>query len=98
MVDQEFVNTLVNGVLLAGAPGSPEYQAALNQLIADQATVRAKISASDGKQVVSVTSGESVAWSAPMTLQDSLGAYTQAIMRLRGMFPVVRRTSARFWT
>ena len=98
MVDQEFVKSLIDGVILAGAPGSAPYQAALNQLIATQAGLLAKIQAGDGKQVVSVTSGESVAWSAPMTLQDSLGAYTQAIMRLQGMFPVVRRTSARFWT
>jgi len=98
MVDLEFVKSLKDGVLLAGAPGSTAYQAALNQLITTQAALLAKINAGDGKQVVSVTSGESAAWTAPMALHDSLGAYTRAIMELQGMFPIVRRTSARFWT
>jgi hypothetical protein len=98
MVDLEFVKSLKDGVLQAGAPGSTAYQAALNQLIATQAGLLAKIGAGDGKQVVSVTSGESAAWSAPMTLHDSYGCYTRAINELMGLFPIVRRTSARFWT
>jgi hypothetical protein len=45
MVDQEFVKSLIDGVILAGAPGSAPYQAALNQLIATQAGLLAKIQA-----------------------------------------------------
>jgi hypothetical protein len=96
MVDQELVNTLVQTVIIAGAPGSAGYNQALAQLQADAAAVRAKLSASDGKQLVGVIAGESATWTAGMALQDLLGAYTQALMRLQGMAPIVRRTSARF--
>lgn len=96
MIDQEFVNTLVLTVLTAGPVGTAPYNAALAQLQNDAANVRAKMSTSDGKQLVGVTSGMSATWTAGLTLQDLLGAYQQALARLLGMAPIVRRTSARF--
>ncbi len=96
MVDQELVNTLVQTVLIAGPVGSAQYNAALAQLQSDAASVRAKLSATDGKQLIGVASGASASWTPGGTLQDLLGAYTQALMKLQGMMPIVRRTSARF--
>jgi|SRR6516162_4225011 hypothetical protein len=83
-----------------GQPGDPDYEAAfkagLGQLQNDRDKIRAAISAGGGKQVLSVNAGESVTWSAPMSLQDQLGAYTRAIMELMGFTYLQNRTSARF--
>ena len=96
MVDQELVNSLVRTVRRAGPVGSDAYNAAYAQLVTDEANVRAKLSATDGKQLIGVASGASASWTPGGTLQDLLGAYGQALDRLDGAIPIVRRTSARF--
>ena len=83
-----------------GQPGNPDYEAALKaglgQLQNDRDKIRAAISAGGGKQVLSVNAGESVTWSAPMSLQAQLGAYNRAIIELMGLTYIQNRTTARF--
>ena len=95
MTDRQFVQSLVDTVLLAGAPGSDAYAAALAQLQADQAAARVKISTGYGKQVMSVSAGESVSWGQSMTFAEFFQACTDALKQLQGMI-MVRRTSALF--
>jgi hypothetical protein len=97
MVDQELVSTLVQTVLIAGPTGSAGYNAALAQLKADAAAARAKLSSGFGKQLVGMSAGSAATWAPGTTIQDLAGAYTQALMRLNSMVPIVRITSGRFF-
>jgi hypothetical protein len=93
-IDRQFVSSLVQDVLAQGpiGPGNASYV----QLQADQAAARAKISAADGKQVVSANAGESVSWQVADSLQDLYGAYTTALALLNGRSPVIRQTTSVF--
>lgn len=93
-IDRQFVSSKVREVLRAGpaGPGNPAYA----QLVADLAAVSAKISATDGKQVISVNAGESVSWQPGDKLQDLYGAYLQALDWLDGKTPIVRQTTSVF--
>ena len=95
-INQQFVSSKVREVLRAGPANSsnPLYA----QLKADLAAVSAKISAGQGKQVVSVNAGESASWQLPPNtdLFDLHGAYSAALDWLDGATPLVRQTTSIF--
>jgi len=96
--------SLKTGVIIAaynsGAPGSPEYAAAItwgiSQLQTQQANLQQLMVQNGGKLVTQVQAGESVTFSAPMSLQEQLAAYSKAIMELMGLTWIQRRTTARY--
>jgi hypothetical protein len=90
MVDQDYVNALINfGKLERDNVGILED---------DFAGLYAKIRAQEGKQVVSVSvPGQTVSWAQSMTVQEQFSALSQALNILHGSITILRRTTARFF-
>lgn len=88
--------------LQAGPVGSQGYNDVLKAAVADlrakASCLSSEIAATGGRQVLSVSAGESVTYTTPsMTQQDLLSAYNCAIYNLNGTtVPVWRRTTARY--
>lgn len=93
-IDQQFVWSLVRGVQRAGPIGSGNQPYV--QLQANEAALLAKISATDGRQVVSVSAGEGASWQVSGSLQDLYGAYSLALDWVEGRTPLVKRTTSVF--
>lgn len=104
MEDRSFTRSLVRAVIQrayeAGAPDSPQYQVAfqagLNELRNLRSTLRGTLMNGGGRQITSVSAGESVTWSAPMSVQDQFDSVVGAIEILEGRTYTVTRTTARF--
>jgi hypothetical protein len=104
MEDRSFTRSLVRAVIQrayeGGAPGSPEYQAAfaagLTKLRNLRYSLDGTLMSGGGKQITSVSAGESVTWSAPMSVQDQFDSVVGAIEILEGRTYTVTRTTARF--
>jgi hypothetical protein len=89
--------------LQAGAQGSAGYTASLtayrNGLLNQIATVNTQIVAQGGGKYVSSVSvpGQSVTFSADMSLFDQVSALLEAFSILSGNVSIVRRTTARYY-
>ena len=87
--------------LKAGAVGTPAYQSVIDAAIADleakEDCLTAQIAANGGRQILSVSAGESITYSAPpMSQNDMFAAYECAISKLSGVVTAWQRTSARY--
>lgn len=87
--------------LKAGPAGSSAYQsvivAAVSELETKEDCLTADIAANGGRQILSISAGESVTYSTPpMTQEDLFSAYECAIAKLSGTVMLYRRTSARY--
>lgn len=98
---QSITSRVYRQALKAGVAGSAAYQsvidAAIAELEAREDCLTAEIAATGGRQILSISAGESVTYTTPpMTQEDLFSAYECAISKLAGTVPFWRRTSARY--
>lgn len=105
MAGEELCHTITmlvyDQALQVGVAGSPAYNDVIKAAVADlrskASCLTSEFAATGGRQILSLSAGESITYSAPpMSQEDLLAAYKCALWSLQGRVALYRRTSARY--